>query len=278
MDADCFPLHRVEDLLESEPFISTELVTWPDFSASTTSQLFYQISQQEIPPMTLRAATKTGVFLISKKTHFLALLLAAYYNYHGPSHYFSLLLQGAPGQGDKEAFIQAASALKEPIYPVSERVSALGHITEGGDLVVSAVAQADPIEDYQLTKEGIWRVKEPEAGKPPRVFFIHASHPKFDAADNIFGFRWDGAPDFIPGRIWAADTDAVQRFGYDAERAYWEEVKWVACNYENFFRAWGAKHGVCENIQGRWRDLFQTPSEDGLKFSDGGSGEADSER
>ncbi|KAF3400883.1 Alpha-1,2-mannosyltransferase MNN21 [Talaromyces pinophilus] len=278
MDADCFSLYRVEDLLESEPFTSTGLVTWPDFSASTTSQLFYQISQQEIPPMTLRAATKTGVFLISKKTHFLTLLLAAYYNYHGPSHYFSLLLQGAPGQGDKEAFIQAASALKEPVYPVSERVSALGHTTESGDFIISAVAQADPMEDYQLTKEGIWRVKEPETGKPPRVFFIHASHPKFDAADNIFGFRWDGAPDFIPGRIWTAGTDAIQRFGYDAERAYWEEVKWVSCNYENFFRAWGSKHGVCENIQGRWRDLFQTPADYGLKFSDDDSGETESEQ
>ncbi|EEA28817.1 mannosyltransferase [Talaromyces marneffei ATCC 18224] len=270
MDADCFPLSRVDDLLDSEPFTSTGLVTWPDFSASTTSQLFYQISQQEIPPMTLRAATKTGVFLTSKKTHFLTLLLAAYYNYHGPSHYFSLLLQGAPGQGDKEAFIQAALALKEPVYPVSERVSALSHTTEGGDLVISAVAQADPIEDHQLTKEGIWRVKEPETGKAPRVFFIHAAHPKFDAADNIFGFRWDGAPDFIPGRIWTADTGTIQRFGYDAERAYWEEVKWVACNYENYFRAWGSKHGVCETIQGRWRSLFQAPSDDGLKF-----GEAD---
>lgn len=268
MDADCFPLYRVEDLLDSEPFASTGMVTWPDFSASTTSQLFYEISQQEIPAMTLRASTKTGVFLISKKKHFLTLLLAAYYNYHGPSHYFNLLLQGAPGQGDKEAFIHAALALGEAVYPVSERVTALGHTTEGGEKIISAVAQADPIEDYRLTKEGIWRVKDPAAGKAPRVFFIHASHPKFDANDNIFGFRWDGTPDFVAGRLWTVDTNAINRFGYDAEKAYWEEVKWVACNYETSLQAWTNKHGVCENILERWRTLYENNQDGDLGFTD----------
>ncbi|OKL57477.1 hypothetical protein UA08_07201 [Talaromyces atroroseus] len=273
MDADCFPLYRVEDLLDSEPFASTGLVTWPDFSASTTSQLFYEISQQDIPPMTLRAATKTGVFLISKKKHFLTLLLAAYYNYHGPSHYFALLLQGASGQGDKETFLQAALALKEPVYPVSERVGALGHVVDGGEMAISAVAQADPIEDFTLTKEGKWRVQDPAAGKAPRVFFIHASHPKFDASDNIFGYQWDGSvPASMPpptaGRLWTDNADVIRRFGYDAEKAYWEEVKWVACNYETSLHAWAAKHGVCDNIQGHWRNVFENAHDDDLQFTD----------
>lgn len=277
MDADCFPLYKVEDLLDSEPFTSTGLITWPDFSASTTSQLFYEISQQEIPSTALRAATKTGVFLISKKNHFLTLLLAAYYNYHGPSHYFSLLLQGAPGQGDKETFLQAALALKEPVYAVSERVGALGHAADGNnddddnEIIASAVAEADPIEDFRLTKEGIWRVKDPAAGKAPRVFFIHASHPKFDAKDNIFGYQWDGASasSSVSGRLWTASPETIARFGYDAEKAYWEEVKWVACNYETSLQAWASKHGVCDNIQERWKNVFENGhDDDNLKFTE----------
>jgi alpha 1,2-mannosyltransferase len=269
MDADCFPLYNVEDLLDAEPFVSTGLVTWPDFSASTTSPLFYEISQQAVPPMTLRAATKTGVFLISKKKqkHFLTLLLAAYYNYHGPSHYFSLLLQGAPGQGDKETLFQAAHALQEPVYAVSERVGALGHVVDSA-LAVSAVAQADPIEDFGLTSAGIWRVQDPAAAKAPRVFFIHASHPKFDASDNIFGYPWDGGPSTIPGRLWTENADAIKRFGYDAEKAYWEEVKWAACNYETSLQAWAGRHGVCDSVQERWRNVFENAHDESLVFTD----------
>lgn len=272
MDADCFPLHKPEDLLDSNPFKSTGMVTWPDFWASTASPLYYEISQQQVPPMTLRASSETGVFLISKKNHFFTLLLAAYYNYYGPSHYFMLLSQGAPGEGDKETFLQAASAVGEPFYAVSERVQAVGHVKEGGGIAGSAMVQSDPVEDYRLTSEGKWRVKDPSVAKPPPVFFIHANYPKFNPGDNLFGHNWETAPTLKPdgslGRAWVVPAETIRAFGYDAEKAYWEEIKWVSCNFERHFKSWRGKSGICDQVLDYWNSVFAQPHDDDPKFTD----------
>ncbi|TQB74905.1 hypothetical protein MPDQ_003936 [Monascus purpureus] len=265
MDSDCFPLHDPSVLLNSEPFTSKGLVTWPDFWASTASPLYYNISQQPIPPMDARASSETGVFLVSKQSHFLSLLLAAYYNYYGPSHYFSLLSQGAPGEGDKETFIQAASALNQDFYTVSERVAPVGHLQEKGGISGSAMVQSDPIEDYRLTSQNKWRVKDKSVAKPPRVFFIHAHYPKFNPADKLFGYQWETAPTVKPdgtdGRAWVVPNDVLVRLGYDAERAYWEEIKWVSCNLERVFESWREVSGVCSRVQEYWLNVFEDPSE-----------------
>ncbi|KAJ5946799.1 hypothetical protein N7454_003638 [Penicillium verhagenii] len=220
MDADCFPLGKPEDLLDSEPYFSSGLVTWPDFWKSSASPLYYKISRQEAPPITARQSSETGVFLVSKKTHFLPLLLAAYYNYYGPSHYFRLLSQGGPGEGDKETFLQAATAMGAPFYAVSERVQAIGHQL-GEKLAGSAMAQSDPREDYALTSQDKWRTKDPNVAPPPHVFFIHANYPKFNPGDNVFGTGWETTPtlkeDGSDGRAWTAPLDTIQRFGYDIE-------------------------------------------------------------
>ncbi|KAF7590669.1 hypothetical protein BBP40_002561 [Aspergillus hancockii] len=153
----------------AEPFTSTGLVTWLDFWAPTASPLYYNISRQPIPSMIARTSSETGVFLISKISHSLALLLAAYYNYYEPSRHFMSLSQGAPGEGDKEAFIQAAAATGEPFYTVSDKVSAIRHENAGGGISGSAMAQADPSEDYQLTVQGKWHVKDPSVSKAPKI-------------------------------------------------------------------------------------------------------------
>ncbi|KAB8254320.1 mannosyltransferase putative-domain-containing protein [Aspergillus pseudonomiae] len=265
MDSDGFPLHKPESLLQNEPFTSTGLVTWPDFWASTASPLYYNISRQSVPSMTERASSETGVFLISKKTHFLTLLLAAYYNYYGPSHYFMLLSQGAPGEGDKETFIQAAAAMGEPFYTVSEKVSAVGHAKPDGGISGSAMVQADPIEDYRLTSEGKWRIKDPSVAKAPRVFFVHAHYPKFNPAEHLFGNQWETAPTLKPdgsdGRAWLVAEKTLKRFGFDAEKSYWEEIKWVSCNLEHVFESWRGKSGICDRVSEYWRNVFEGPND-----------------
>ncbi|KAE8350682.1 mannosyltransferase putative-domain-containing protein [Aspergillus coremiiformis] len=272
MDADCFPLDKPEILLNHEPFTSTGLVTWPDFWASSVSPVYYNISQQSMPPMTERQSSETGIFLVSKKTHYYTMLLAAYYNYYGPSHYFRLLSQGAPGEGDKETFLQAATAVGGSFYAVSERVQALGHHKPDG-LSGSAMAQSDPIGDYALTSQGKWRVQDPSVDQPPRVFFIHANYPKFNPAENVFGANWETAPTLRPdgteGRAWTAPDDVLRRFGQDIEKAYWEEIKWVSCNSEIEFRTWEGKKGVCEKVESYWNTVFAEPHEDDPKFVEG---------
>ncbi|KAJ6144889.1 hypothetical protein N7470_008784 [Penicillium chermesinum] len=273
MDADCFPLGKPEDLLSSEPFTSTGLVLWPDFWASSVSPLYYKISRQEVPPVAARQSSETGVFLVSKKTHFLPLMLAAYYNYYGPTHYFRLLTQGGPGEGDKETFLAAAAALGAPFYTVSERVQAIGHQLPD-KLSGSAMAQADPREDHALTSQGKWRIKDPAVGPAPHIFFIHANYPKFNPGDNIFGLSWETAPtvntDGSDSRAWTAPPETIQRFGYDIEKSYWEEIKWVTCNYENFFKSWKQKAGLCEKVKDYWKNVFAEPHADDPKFTQGG--------
>ena len=271
MDSDCFPLHDPALLLDSEPFVSKGLVTWPDFWASTASPLYYSISQQPLAPMDARASSETGVFLVSKQSHFLPLLLAAYYNYYGPSHYFMLLSQGAPGEGDKETFIQAASAVGKDFYTVSEEVQPIGHPKRTGGISGSAMVQSDPIEDFRLTSHGKWRVKDSSVAKPPRVFFVHAHYPKFNPADKLFGHQWETAPTVKPdgsdGRAWTVANETLQRFGYDAEKAYWEEIKWVTCHLEHDFESWKDVSGVCDRVKEYWHNVFENPLEYAPKFT-----------
>ncbi|KAA8652673.1 hypothetical protein EYZ11_001052 [Aspergillus tanneri] len=273
MDADCFPLDKPEILLNNEPFLSKGMITWPDFWASTVSPLYYNISRQPMPSMAERQSSETGAILISKKTHYLTLLLTAYYNYYGPSHYFRLLSQGAPGEGDKETFLQAASAVGEPFYAVSESVQAIGHPKEGG-VAGSAMVQSDPIGDFALTSQDKWRVKDPSVGKPPRVFFIHANYPKFNPAENVFGTKWETAPTVRPdgkdGRAWVVPEDVLKRFGSDVEKSYWEEIKTVSCSAEIEFKTWTNKPETCANVVGYWNNVFAEPHEDDPKFFEEG--------
>ena len=281
MDSDCFPLHDPAILLGSDPFMSKGLVTWPDFWSSTASPMYYNISGQPVPPMEARQSSETGVFMVSKRSHFLPLVLAAYYNYYGPSHYFMLLSQGAPGEGDKETFLQAATAMGTDFYTVSETVGAIGHVkpsTRGGPssagglrISGSAMVQSDPIEDFMLTSQNKWRVKDESVAKPPRVFFVHAHYPKFNPAENLFGYQWETAPtlkaDGTFGRAWVVPKAQLQRFGYDAERAYWEEIKWVSCNLERDFENWFEVTGLCQEVVFYWHDVFEDPHEDVPRFT-----------
>jgi alpha 1,2-mannosyltransferase len=271
IDADCFPLHMPDELFDSKLFKAKGMITWPDFWASTASPLYYEISQQPVPPMTLRASSETGELMISKKNHQLTLLLSAYYNFYGPSHYFTLLSQGAPGEGDKETFIQAASAVGEDFYTTSEKVGAIGHKKPDGGLSGSAMVQFDPIGDYALTTQGKWRVKDSSVAKSPRVFFIHAHYPKFNPA-TVFGYSWETTPTLKPdgsdGRAWLIPENIIQKFGYDAEKAYWEEIKWVACNLEGKLQTWKQKSGICSRVEKYWNNVFVIDADAAPKFNE----------
>ncbi|KAL4920512.1 mannosyltransferase putative-domain-containing protein [Aspergillus aurantiobrunneus] len=271
MDADCFPLHKPELLLDSEVFKSTGMITWPDFWQSSVSPLFFKVSQLPETPMNERQTTEAGAFLISKKNHLRTLLLSAYYNYYGPSHYFRLLSQGGPGEGDKETFLQAASAVEEPFYAVSERVQAVGHPKPDG-ISGSAMAQSDPIEDHALVSKGLLRVVDPSVAEAPRVFFIHANYPKFNPGGNVWGTEFETAPTVRPdgsdGRAWTVPEDVIQRFGYDAEKAYWEELKFISCEPDIEFQTWMSKAETCHKVEQYWANVFAEPHDDDFHWGD----------
>ncbi|KAJ5980038.1 Alpha-mannosyltransferase [Penicillium waksmanii] len=183
LDADAFPLNAPEKIFTSTPFKTTGMITWPDFWSSSVSPTFYEISHTTPPAMNLRASTESGEFVLSKRTHSLTLILATYYNYYGPSHYWPLLSQGAAGEGDKETFVAAAMALGEPFYQVSQAICALGHRTAGGSgMAGSAMAQFDPVQDYARRSAREGKGVASGGGDKPDVFFIHANFPKFNPA------------------------------------------------------------------------------------------------
>lgn len=259
LDSDAFPIHEPKELFAAEPFASHGLVLWPDYWASTASPLFYNITSQPIPSMTLRQSSETGEILISKNSHQRSLLLATYYNYYGPDLYYALLSQGSPGEGDKETFLAATSVFNESVYQVSESVRAIGHFQPDGNLAGSAMVQFDPVEDYRLTEQGLWRVKNSSVAEAPEPFFVHANFPRFNPA-TIFG-KLDVIRDVNGSfqRAWTDTQDTIQAFGSDVERGFWEEITWVACELEDKFASWSGRHGLCEHAREYSSSVFPSP-------------------
>ncbi|KAJ5933509.1 hypothetical protein N7454_005838 [Penicillium verhagenii] len=232
LDADAFPLEQPEALFRGEPFRTNNMVTWPDFWASSASPIFYEIIGTSVPAMNLRQSTESGELLLSKKTHTRTLLLSTYYNYWGPSHFYPLLSQGAAGEGDKETFIAAASAMNEPFY-----------------------------QDYALTSQGKWRVRGDDAPAPD-VFFIHANFPKFNPA-TVFE-KHEVNPAFLDDgtytRAWTIPEDVVGRFSakVDIEKEFWREILWTACELEHKFVSWDNYRGICAGVKDYWHNVYES--------------------
>ncbi|KAL2163467.1 hypothetical protein VTH06DRAFT_5525 [Thermothelomyces fergusii] len=115
LDADCLPVRSPDAIFApgSEPFASAGLVTWPDFWATNTSPLFYRIAGGlDVPPVGARASPESGMMAYDKARHADTLLLAAYYNFNGPDHYYPIFSQRGAGEGDRESFLQAALVLQ----------------------------------------------------------------------------------------------------------------------------------------------------------------------
>ena len=260
LDADAFPLHPPEALFKGEPFRTKGLITWPDFWASSTSPLFYEIAGTPVPPMDLRQSTESGEVLLSKRTHSKTLLLSTYYNYWGPSHFYPLLSQGAAGEGDKETFIAAATAMGEPFYQVSESICALGHPKPGG-MAGSAMAQFNPMQDYALTSQGKSRVRGDNAPAPD-VFFIHANFPKFNPA-TVFDMGHEVKPGFLEDgsytRAWTIPEEVIAKFSanVDIEKEFWREILWTGCGLEDKFVSWEGRTGICDGVRRYWNNIFE---------------------
>lgn len=220
LDSDAFPLTDPTYLFTSTPLTTHGLILWPDFWYPSESPYFFEIASiHPTPPLNARPATESGELLVHKPQHNTTLLLAAYYNYYGPDLYYPLHSQGAPGQGDKETFGWAAAATNSSFYIVHQPVVALGRSDSSGQFFGSAMAQHDPVADYELhhhriskttddihpqqqpgevedEEDGIFPPPQPaplptdtsssppptspSASPPP--LFIHANFPKFDPA------------------------------------------------------------------------------------------------
>jgi alpha 1,2-mannosyltransferase len=212
-----------------------------------------------VPSLKERPSTESGEILYSKAKHRPSLLLATYYNIYGPTHYYPLQSQGAPGEGDKETYGWAAVALGMPVYRVKEPVRAIGAIkTDTGSFEGSAMVQYDPRDDYALmgdNKSNSTHTLAPPTAKP---FFVHANFPKFNPATI---WQYPGPTRNLDGsfrRVWEGDS-VLNGFGFDVERRFWEEIKWTACELETKFSSWRGMIGICSVTTEYWTALFRQP-------------------
>ncbi|KAK4098863.1 glycosyltransferase family 71 protein [Parathielavia hyrcaniae] len=183
LDADCLPVLNPDAIFDqgAEPFTSAGLITWPDFWTPTASPLFYSIAGGlDVPPLTSRATSESGMLVYDKARHADSILLTAYYNYNGLKHYYPLLSQHAAGEGDKETFLQAALVLealrrqgvykqpttwmelgigvKKGYYDVKKLPSVHGRSARG-KWTGMFILQMDPVEDYRTVMAAIEKVK-----------------------------------------------------------------------------------------------------------------------
>jgi len=280
MDADQIPVMDPRELLTSEPLRSRGLVTWPDYWFPTSSPLFYRVAgvpDDKVPPPGLRAASETGQLLISKSVHLRTLELVTYYNFHGPSHYYKLLSQGAVGEGDKETFLAAATALGAPFWAVQTPIKTIGYFDDGGEgpWHATGMLQAHPGLDFTRFGRGDHAQNEDDPAIPGA--FLHSEQHKPNAGR--YSRLWQTS---VRQRMWQPLDEMVARFGYDIERAVWEEIVWTACGPElhgHVFRDWVDnaefvdEGDVCAQARGVFEVMFGSAAPDGS----GATGAADVE-
>ena len=268
LDADNLAMEQPEHLLSTEPFVSKGFVTWPDYVrpfthlhsvnfanndskwANTASPHYYTISSQTTRSPGERASSESGQFLISKTLHTPTLLLLLYYNYYGPTHYYTLLSQGAMGQGDKETYLAAAMALNSSYYTVAMNVATLGfRFSDEHEFKGCGTVQHNPLLDYSFRELHNTTITEAAIKNAPS--FIHAQTYKMDASQigDTFGAE-------INMRMWGPKEGIMEKFGRDVEKEVWSETLYTGCQLENSFRAWENKTEVCKRIGRVYKFLF----------------------
>lgn len=264
IDTDEISVQDPVKFMDAEPFNSTGLVVWPDYWTNTASPLFYRIANiigDRVPTPAVRASSETGQLLISKsrQNQLQTLQLAAYYNFHGPTHYYKLLSQGAMGEGDKETFLAAALALGAPFWAVQTDVQTVGaHNAIMGEWHGAGIVQADPRDDYAKYANNT----HPSDANKVAPAFIHTTVDKPNAGR--YARHWRNN---VRGRIMQRLDEIVDKFGYDIEHARWDEMKWTACSPDMngyIFKDWinnpeyvDESPSVCKQVEDIMAELFK---------------------
>ncbi|EFX05358.1 alpha-mannosyltransferase [Grosmannia clavigera kw1407] len=269
LDADCTAMRDVATLFLSEPFRATGLVTWPDIWQTTVSPLYYLIASQDVVPVARRASSESGQLVVSKRRHWFTLLLAAYYNYHGPDFYYRLLNQGGTGMGDKETFLPAADVFGLPFYSVQKPVVSVGHRFEHGQTGSRVQVQHDPVDDYAITQQIIAAANDSldfaawnASYAPVRPLFLHLAWPKWDAVNLLDHIsKWSDMTTGIDGRPEPAFhyPPALAAQIHGTERMLWEEARWAVCNLHDRLNHWKNKPkagGMCSRLDSYFRTVL----------------------
>ena len=258
LDADNFPVIDPEKLFESDPFLETGLVIWPDLWCASQSPFFYKITGGIEPPVQDRPGSESGQVMYDKRRHVQDLLLACYYGYYGPGLWYPLLSQGFPGEGDKETYLAAAEFLNATFYQVRQPPGMLAH----EEAVDFAIQQVNPADDFAAMKEGQnWSELDlPHA-------FIHHHYPRLNALSMMnTEFEW-AEEEEGHSRMWGSKAKTVALYGLDLEHEVWKAINYTACGLEGMFETWRG-NSSCKFVQ----EYMQTVFGAAVDGKDGGGG------
>ena len=253
LDSDNIPLMPLDDIFMDQPFTNHGLLLWPDYWRNTASPYYYKITGVEEETPLKRPSTESGQIFVNKATHGAALLLSRYYGLYR-YHWLHLLSQDPSDQGDKETFQRAARALNLPFYQTAEPPDRVGYRCNGSQKPLGS-GQHHPIDDYFLSSLSIRRENTDDMiqdGLTPRTLFIHSNLPKLDPAVYTVWYDNTSWPDLqrcngIAHRMWGPRALTVIKYGWDVEKAVWDQMRWVACNTESMQSHWFHPNPVYSN-------------------------------
>lgn len=270
MDSDNLPTYSPEHLFNSEPFVSSGLVVWPDFWQRSTSPDYFRIAGVEISKTKLldkysesyggylpqkvtdpldwlnapyheregaipNPSSESGQLMISKKTHMKEILLALYYNLYGPGYYYPLFSQGAQGEGDKETFLAATVVTKGKYYQVGRFLAALGNFRDN-QFNGKAMGQFDPTEDleWNLQKKKILNTMGEEEAKETISKLkgprIIFVHANFPKLDPWELFKLHQTSDEEGNRYRLYGNNMRRSAGTDFELNTWNHMQVLLCD------------------------------------------------
>ena len=252
LDADNFPVRDPEYLFDSQPYLSTGLVTWPDVWESTISPEYYVISSQPADTTNAIASTEAGQLLINKRNHHLTLLLSLYYNYYGPDFYYLMLCQQTTGIGDKTTFVSAAVSVNETFYQVREKPILVWGLQDDNKTSDKGLLQFDPAQDYNLTSHGLDRGMDEGVAPQPDLMFVHFNTPKWNPRwivrdiNNGHEYDMESAGPWKP-RLYVGPEKALPLIE-GIERTMLGEAQWVGCSLQATYQEFMDDPMVCTRI------------------------------
>ncbi len=261
LDSDCMVLRNPMELIESEPFLSTGMLSWPDYWIATEDPVFYEIAGLKGFPSHIPArSSEAGQMLVSKRKHLDSLLLAAYYNVYGPDYYYPLMSMGALGQGDKETFLAGAIVAGNPFYRVKEKIGTVGYFDPNKEFHGGAMVQWHAVDEYNSRN-----ITDASKKKKPRPFFLHANIPKMNVGrllDDNPGIYLEGTEQRI--RVWGKEESMMAMFGYDVERFVWNEMRDLACQLKDTMKDFQGRWQICRRAQEHYREMFEPKTGGGV--------------
>ncbi|KAG7191626.1 uncharacterized protein KQ657_002895 [Scheffersomyces spartinae] len=324
LDSDNVMVQSPDAFMNSKMFHENGLITWPDYWQRTISPTFYDIagikvnerkrvrynrfplqvesdkdnlSEEEAKTANFHElegsipnlSTESGQLAVNKVTHGRTLLLSLYYNVYGPKLYYKMLSLGEQGEGDKDTFLAAAVRLGEPFYQIKSYIRTWGYADVDGKFQGVAMAQKDPMKDFELHHEKIVKPlsKGELSGKliddqisylkdigkevfgehsQSPIWTVHCNYPKLDPLDYILKPSiYDAKENRLKYRLYGtlkytALNRAGQEVEVDFELEQWKNMEKIICkNKISFIHLSKFKGNLCEFVKNQVEWLSKNP-------------------